>query len=214
MGTVLSAYWPDLLLLYAASALAIGSPGPSNMMIMATAMNAGRISALALAIGVTAGSLTWGALSVAGVSALIAAHAGALYAIKLLGGAYLVFLGWRSARSALRRDMPASAARPPADDSLRRLVLRGYLMHLTNPKAILGWTAIIAIGLPPQAPWQVIAAILIGCMLISLSFNCGYALAFSTAPMVALYRRARRWIEGVLAGFFIFAGARLLTARL
>lgn len=213
MVAALSAYWPDLLLLYAAFALAVGSPGPSNMMIMSTAMQAGRKPALALAAGVTAGSFTWGVLSAAGVSALIAAHAGALYAIKLLGGAYLLYLGWRSARAALRADVPASTARMTAGEPLRRLVARGYLMHLTNPKAILGWTAIIAIGLPAQAPGEIIAAILLGCLMISLTFNCGYALAFSTAPMVAAYRRARRWIEGVLAGFFIFAGVKLLATR-
>lgn len=214
MVAALSAYWPDLLLLYAAFALAVGSPGPSNMMIMSTAMNAGRRHGLALALGVSAGSLTWGVLSIAGVSALIVAHAGALYAIKLLGGAYLLFLAWRSARSALRSQPPLTPAGVPASEPLARVVMRGYLMHLTNPKAILGWTAIIAIGLPAQAPWAIVAAILLGCLTISLGLNCCYALAFSTAPMVAAYRRSRRWIEGILAGFFVFAGVKLLTTRL
>lgn len=213
MGEALAAYWPDLLLLFAAFALAVGSPGPSNMMIMSTAMNAGRRHGLALALGVSAGSLTWGVLSIAGVSALIVAHEGALYAIKLLGGAYLLFLAWRSARSALRSQPPLTPTGIPASEPITRVVTRGYLMHLTNPKAILGWTAIIAIGLPAQAPWQVIAAILLGCLMISLSLNCCYALVFSTAPMVAAYRRARRWIEAVLAGFFVVAGVKLLTTR-
>lgn len=214
MTASLSAYWTDLVLLYTAFALAAGSPGPSNMTIMATAMNAGRTHGLALAAGVTAGSLTWGILSIAGIGALIAAHAGALYAIKLLGGAYLLFLAWRSARSALDSRPPESSAGAPASEGIARVVMRGYLMHLTNPKAILGWTAIIAIGLPAQAPRIVVAAILLGCFLISLSLNCSYALAFSTAPMVAAYRRARRWIEGVLAGFLAFVGLKLLTTQL
>jgi threonine/homoserine/homoserine lactone efflux protein len=41
----------------------------------------------------------------------------------------------------------------------------------------------------------------------------GYALVFSTEPMIRLYRRARRGIEGVLAAFFGFAGLRLLMSR-
>lgn len=209
----LVAYLPDLLLLYAAFALAVASPGPSTMMIMSTAMKLGRIPALSLAMGVSAGSFTWGLLAAAGVSALIAAHASALQVIKLLGGAYLMFLAWRSARSALTRDAPQATDETLVREPLRRLMLRGYLMHLINPKAILGWTAIIAIGLPGQAPGVVLVAILAGCLVISLTLNCSYALVFSSAPMAAAYRRLRRWIDVTLAGFFAFAGVKLLSAR-
>lgn len=206
-------YLPDLLLVYSAFAIAVGSPGPSNMAIMGTSMEQGRAAGLTLALGVTTGSLTWGLLSTAGVSALIAAHAGMLLVIKIAGGLYLLYLGWRSARSALRRgDMPELAANGQPVD-FRRIYLRGYLMHITNPKAILGWTAIIAIGLKPDMPASVVVALLAGCGLISLTFNCSYALVFSSQPMVRGYRRARRYIEGALAGVFAFAGFKLLTSN-
>jgi threonine efflux protein len=136
---------------------------------------------MTLALGVTAGSLTWGVLAAIGVSALIAGHPGALHAIKIVGGLYLLFLAWRSARSAMRADMPA----PKAAASGRRTFLRGYLMHITNPKAILSWTAIIALGLRPDAPMLLVYAIIIGCGLISLLINQGYAALFSSAPMIA-----------------------------
>ncbi len=210
---VIIPYLPDLLLVFAAFAIAVGSPGPSTLAIMSTAMGAGRTPALLLAAGVTTGSFTWGVLAAAGVTALIAAHAGALYAVKIAGGLYLLYLAWRSARSALRPDAAVVMAQVPETHDFRRIYLRGLLMHLTNPKAILGWTAIIALGLPPNAPREVIYAILAGCLAISATINCCYALAFSTAPMVRGYRRARRWIEGALAGMFTFAGIKLLTTR-
>lgn len=209
----LAPYLPDLLLVYSAFAIAVGSPGPSNMAIMGTAMEQGRTAGLTLALGVSTGSLTWGLLSTAGVSALIAAHAGMLLVIKIAGGLYLLYLGWRSARSAMRRgDMPELAA-SGEPVNFRRIYLRGYLMHITNPKAILGWTAIIAIGLKPDMPASVVLALLAGCGLISLTLNCCYALAFSSQPMVRGYRRARRYIEGALAGIFAFAGFKLLTSN-
>lgn len=89
MAPCIAPYMQDLLLVYAAFALAVGSPGPSNMAVMATSMELGRKAGLTLALGVTSGSLTWGILSAAGVSALIAAHAGMLFAIKIVGGLYL-----------------------------------------------------------------------------------------------------------------------------
>jgi threonine/homoserine/homoserine lactone efflux protein len=203
-------HWPDLTLVYSAFFVAVASPGPSNLAVMATSMEHGRRAGLTLALGVTTGSLTWGILAAIGVSALIMAHPGALYAVKIVGGLYLLFLAWRSARSAMRADMPPPKAAIPG----RRAYLRGYLMHLTNPKAILSWTAIIALGLRPETPAIVVYAIVIGCMLISLVLNQGYAVLFSTAAMVAGYRRIRRRAEACLAAFFGFASFKLLTAQL
>jgi threonine/homoserine/homoserine lactone efflux protein len=201
---------PDLALVYSAFFLAVASPGPSNLAVMATSMERGRRAGLTLALGVTTGSLTWGILAAIGVSALIVAHPGALYTIKIIGGLYLLFLAWRSARSAMQAEMPP----PKAAVSGHRTYLRGYLMHLTNPKAILSWTAIIALGLRPGAPPVIVYAIIFGCLMISLLINQGYALLFSTPAMVAGYRRIRRRAEACLSAFFAFASFKLLTAQL
>lgn len=198
---------PDLALVFSAFFIAVASPGPSNLQVMATSMEHGRKAGMTLALGVTT---TWGILAAVGVTALIVAHPGALYAIKIVGGLYLLFLAWRSARSAMQAEMPP----PKAGLSGRRLYLRGYLMHLTNPKAILSWTAIIALGLRPETPPVVLYAIILGCLTISLAINQTYAYLFSTASMVAGYRRIRRRAEACLAAFFTFASFKLLTAQL
>ncbi|MNR59128.1 hypothetical protein D3C85_1803170 [compost metagenome] len=49
--------------------------------------------------------------------------------------------------------------------------------------------------------------------MLSITIFCGYAIVFSTAPMVRGYRKARRWIEGTLATVFGAAGFKLLLAR-
>lgn len=201
---------PHLALVYSAFIVAVASPGPSNLVVMATAMERGRRAGATLALGVTAGSLTWGILAAIGVTGLIVAHPEALYAVKIVGGLYLLFLAWRSARSAMRVEMPP----PKAAVSGRRAFLRGYLMHLTNPKAILSWTAIIALGLRPDTPPVVLYAIITGCMLISLAINQFYAVLFSTDSMIAGYRLIRRKAEACIAAFFAFASFRLLTSSL
>jgi threonine efflux protein len=207
------AHLSGLLLVYTAFALAVGSPGPSTFAIMAMSMERGRGTGVTLALGVTAGSFTWGLLATAGVSTLLATHAGALYVIKIAGGLYLLFLAWKSARSAMRRDANVATSGVNGPQNLTRIFLRGYLMHLTNPKAILGWIAIMALGLRPDAPNAILVAMLAGCLLISLVFNCAYALLFSTEPMVIAYRKVRRWVEACMAGVFVFAGVKLLTSK-
>lgn len=209
---IVAEHWAELSLVFAAFVLAVGSPGPSNLAIMATSMNAGRQAALVLALGVTAGSITWGILAALGISAMLAAYAPALLAVKIAGGCYLLFLALRSARSALQAQEPAATPGAASGPGWRTF-WRGYLMHLTNPKAILNWTAIMALGLGPAMPLEVVIAMLAGCFAISLAFNCGYAMLFSTAVMVRGYRRARRAAEGTFAVFFTVAGLKLLTSR-
>jgi threonine efflux protein len=200
----------QLLLVFTAYVIAAGSPGPSNMRIMGAAMHQGRQAALTLAAGVITGSIFWGMMAATGVSAILTRYAEALIVLKIFGGLYLLFLALKAGRAALMSD---AAARPVAGEaaaSRSALYRRGLLMHLGNPKAVLGWIALMTLGLGPGASWHNVVAILAGCAVLSVTIFCGYAIVFSTAPMVRLYRRARRWIEGVLAAFFGFAGLRLL----
>lgn len=204
-------YTHHLLLVYTAYLIAVASPGPSTMSIMAVAMNHGRASAVALALGVVTGIIFWAVLAATGISAVLIAWADAIFVIKIAGGLYLLYLAWKSARSALLADRGQMKAIPQATKvSLYR---RGVLIHLTNPKAILGWVAIISLGLKPDAPSHTLPAILIGCIALGLAVNLGYAVLFSTTAMGKAYRKSRRWIEGTLATIFGYAGLRLLLSK-
>ncbi|MBX5177346.1 LysE family translocator [Rhizobium lentis] len=203
-----------LLVVYAAYLIAAGSPGPSNMRIMGVAMDQGRRAALVLAAGVVSGSIFWGAMAATGVSAILAQYAEALTVLKIFGGLYLLYLAFRAASAALiAGEKPAEAAEKRDPEMASSLYRRGLLMHLTNPKSILAWIALVTLGLGPGASSYTVAAILVGCAILSVTIFCGYAIIFSTAPMVHFYRRARRWIEGTLAIFFGAAGIRLLLSR-
>lgn len=204
-----------LLVVFAAYVIAAGSPGPSNLRIMGVAMNQGRKAGLTLAAGVISGSLIWGISAATGVSALLARYAEALLVLKIFGGIYLLYLAVRAARSAMTPDTAPSSspARPDAPPSAAALYRHGLFMHLSNPKAVLAWIALVTLGLGPDASWHDVTAILAGCAVLSVAIFGGYAVVFSTAPMIRVYRRARRGIEGVLAAFFGFAGLRLLFSR-
>lgn len=81
-------------------------------------------------------------MAATGVSAILMQYAQALGILKPLGGAYLLFLAVKAGRSALTTDkrhgMQTAAARQITGFSLYK---RGLLIHLTNPKALLGWIA-------------------------------------------------------------------------
>lgn len=202
----------DLLVVYIAYVIAAGSPGPSNMAIMNVAMSQGRRPALALAAGVITMSTCWGLIAVTGISTLLVGYAHALILLKIAGGLYLLWLAWKAARSAVAAGAPSGgSARPAAAPGA--LYRRGILMHLGNPKAVLAWVAIMSLGLKPGASADMAVMAFGGCVLLGISIFSGYAVLFSTAPMVRGYARARRWIEASLAVFFTGAGSRLLFSH-
>ncbi len=206
-------YLPGILLAYSAFLLAIASPGPNILAVIGTSMGVGRQSGISLALCVASGSFTWALLTVFGLSALLATYASALLLIKVFGGAYLLWLAYKSFKSAasshdIEAKELAGGRRTPFG-----YYKRGYIIQMTNPKAALAWVAIISLGLQEGAPLWVGAAIVVGTFIMSIAIHILYALAFSTPAMVRLYGKSRRVIQGALGTFFAFAGLRLLTSR-
>ena len=209
----IAVYLPGILLAYSVFFVAIASPGPNILAVIGTSMSVGRSSGIALALGVAAGSFCWALLTASGLSALLAYYASALTVIKIVGGLYLLWLSYKSFRSA------ASAhdieARTLAGETRRPFgyALRGFTIQMTNPKAALAWIAIISLGLQQGAPLWVGFSIVAGTSILSVIIHCAYALAFSTRVMVRAYSKARRFIQGALGAMFAFAGIKMLTSR-
>lgn len=210
--TSLTIYLPGLLLAYGAFRLSIMSPGPNVLAIMGTSISRGRTAGLALALGVATGSFCWAMLTAVGLSAVLASFAIALTVIKVAGGGYLLWLAYKSLRSAAaRQDVEARQLEAGLDR--RGLYLRGLTVQMTNPKAALAWIAIMSLGLQDGAPVWVVALLVAGTTVLSVGIHGLYALAFASSPMVRLYGKARRVIQTTLGAFFALVGVKLLTLR-
>ncbi|MET1414688.1 LysE family translocator [Roseibium sp. HPY-6] len=199
----------SLLLALGIFAVGFVSIGPNILAIIGTSMERGRVAGAKLALGVGLGSGIWATLTVAGLTALIAAYAHAITILKVLGALYLLWLAYKALRSAASPG--ANLAAKPA--SGHRLMLQGLAIQMTNPKAALHWIAIVGIGLGPDAPLWVGLALIASCTLMSVLGHLAYAVTFSTQPVVDFYRRKRRWIETGLGVFFSFAAYKLATYR-
>ncbi|QFT31473.1 Threonine efflux protein [Labrenzia sp. THAF82] len=209
----ISIYLPGILLAYSAFLLAIASPGPNILAVLGTSMSTGRKSGVSLALGVAAGSFTWAVLTVLGLSALLAAYASALTVIKIFGGAYLLWLAYKSLKSAASRHDLETRELEGGKRTPSGYFIRGYIIQMMNPKAALAWIAIISLGLKADAPFWVGAVIVIGTFIMSAAIHTLYALAFSSSTMISVYSKARRTIQLLLGGFFAFAGLKLLLSR-
>lgn len=196
----------NLAVILFAALIASGSPGPATLAIAGTSMSSGRLSGLALASGVTTGSFIWSISAAFGLGAVMATHVWLFEGIRYLGAAYLMWLAIKAARSAYAGSRLATKPLPAITP--RRAYAKGLALHLTNPKAVLFFGALYAIGLPagtsPAALGIVIAAV--GTQSLIVFYL--YAIIFSSAPMTAAYARAKRWFEAFFALAF---GAIALT---
>lgn len=198
----------NLLLAYAAYFVGTASPGPSNLAIMSIAANEGRRAALAFAAGVISGSMFWATVATVGISAALIAYSHFIVAIKIVGGLYLLWLAFKSGRTALSASVAtASKAQRPA--TLKALYTKGALLHLTNPKAVLVWVSIVALS--SNGSGTAHAAVIPGCAAIGCVVFSGYALLFSMKSARRFYTRARRGLEGSLAVVFAATGIKLLA---
>lgn len=198
-------------LVLALSILAVGfiSIGPNILAIIGTSMERGRQDGTKLALGVGVGSGLWAMLTVTGLTTLITVYAGFVTLLKLFGAAYLMWLAYKAFRSAATSDdnVEPTAARG------KNLFLQGVTIQMTNPKAALHWIAIVGLGLGANAPLWVGLALIICATIVSVCGHVAYAVTFSTQPVVAFYRRFRRWIESGLGVFFTYAAYKVATFK-
>ena len=146
-----------MLTLTAVSAFLLASvvitlaPGPDNLMVLGYSLARGRTTGFAIALGCALGCFThtlWAAL---GFSALVLAMPGAFFALKLLGAAYLLWLGIGALRSRARVQLDGSAA-TAAPQSMWRNVARGFVANAVNPKVALFFMAFLPQFVTAGAP--------------------------------------------------------------
>jgi threonine/homoserine/homoserine lactone efflux protein len=199
------------LWVFALASLALAVvPGPAVLYIVAQSINGGRRAGVLSAFGVATGGLVHVIAAVIGLSALLAASAEAFTVVKLVGAAYLVWLGIRTLLS--RDDMIGGRQ---AEPTLARTYRQGVVVNVLNPK-----TALFFIAFLPQfvsadgstrAQLAALGAIFV---VIALASDLMWALVAGTAADVLRrsrgFLRAQRYVSGTV---FIGLGALAAVTR-
>ncbi|WP_422369749.1 LysE family translocator [Hoeflea sp.] len=200
----------SLLAIAAAFFIVAVSPGPANIAVATAAMHSGRRPALLFGLGLSVGLAFWGVVAATGLGVMLQNTTTFLTLLKLLGGAYLIWLAVQSGRSAARK----SGAAEEITTKHGRWFRRGLLLNLSNPKAVVAWMAALSMGLGQETDVSAVAAATLVCMGLGFANYAGYALIFSLPGFMAGYRRLRRWIDGAVAGLFALAGFGLIRSAL
>jgi threonine/homoserine/homoserine lactone efflux protein len=132
--------WPNLLAFALASALLIVIPGPSVLFVLGRSLALGRRGGLLSVLGNALGMLPAIAAVALGIGALVAQSVVVFTIVKVVGAAYLVFLGVQAIRHRKARAMPDASAAPR---TTFRLLLEGFVVGITNPKTIAFFVAVL-----------------------------------------------------------------------
>ena len=188
------------------------SPGPSLVYVSRIAMARSRRHAVAAAFGMGIGGVTFAIAAIAGLGAVLHYAEWAYLGLKIVGGAYLVYLG---IRMWLHAGRAASAPETVASGSYGRTLAAATLAQLSNPKAIVVYGSVFAALLPASPPLWMYFAIPPGIFLIETGWYLIVAFAFSTSRPRAVYARFSAWIDriagtvlGGLGAYFAFDGIR------
>lgn len=126
-----------LLVLYLVAVFVVMiAPGPDMMFVLASGVRGGPRAGFLAAVGVASSEVVHIAAAAAGLSALFAAAPAAFTALRLLGAAYLTYLGLQALRNAIRGGSLDESSADAVPVSGRRAYVRGALTNLVNPKMI------------------------------------------------------------------------------
>ena len=201
------------LLYVAAVALLIVTPGPTMLMCMTNSINHGPRRAMTSVAGAVTAVLGVMVLSAMGLGALLATSETAFTTAKVIGAAYLIWLGIRTFRSDAVLKI-GEVATPSSRSSSRSFYLQGFLVGASNPKAVLFFAAFFPQFLNPQAPiLPQFAALALTFM--AMEFTVLTTCALGVSRLVPLLQSSRpvRWINRICGGLFTLMGGLLLLSR-
>jgi threonine/homoserine/homoserine lactone efflux protein len=198
------------LWVYVAASLAlIATPGQDMIYVVTRSLAQGRFAGVCSAVGVCLGIIAHTALAALGVGAILQASEGLFVALKLLGAAYLVYLGLRMI---LSRDLPPELSGNAPPLSPVALVWQGMLSNLTNPKIVLFFFAFLPQFVDPASPHATrdLASLGVLYALLALPVKCAVGLAAGSLSERVLKRpSALKWMNRLSGTVLIGLGLRL-----
>jgi homoserine/homoserine lactone efflux protein len=190
------------------------TPGPAVLLAVSNSIDVGAKRTVFSSVGSSAGIFVVSGLAMIGMGAILATSANAFLVMKVVGAIYLIWLGmkrWRSNEALISNDAD-QATTQRRERKNWQLVAQGLGVSLTNPKAILFFSALFPQFIVPDMPlftqYLLLTSTFAICALISHAF---YVVLIS---LVKKHVAARaKLFNRIVGGTFIALGLGLLKTR-
>jgi threonine/homoserine/homoserine lactone efflux protein len=190
------------------------SPGPDTAYIVGRSAQLGWKGGATAALGIGAGGLVHVIAAALGISALLAASATAFTAVKLLGAAYLVYIGMKMLLSQDGKGTEQEIEQRPI--SMTAVFQQGFITNVLNPKVALFFLAFLPQFIDTYTPFKVLAFLSLGLIFDFNGTLWNLLVAWLSARVVIAVHsmgRVHRWIDRALGTLFIYLGIRLAVAQ-
>ena len=187
------------------------TPGLDTALILRTAALGKRREALGVVLGIQTGTLVWGTLSSLGVSALLTASQTAYTVLRMVGAAYLIWMGARMLWGSLSRNAETDGTEAvqllggSADAGLLKGLRRGVTTNLLNPKIGVFYVAVLPQFIPADAPHFAMGLLLTSVHVLEGLLWSGVLVAFAGVLRGWLQRPAARRVLDRVTGTVILA---------
>jgi threonine/homoserine/homoserine lactone efflux protein len=200
------------LAFFAVAALVIVTPGQDTALTVRNSLLGGRRGGTFTAAGVAAGQAVWTLAASAGLAALLVASEPAFVAVKVLGAAYLVFLGAQSIVHAVRGHAKVTTARGK-ELTPRAAFRQGLVSNLGNPKMAVFFSSLLPQFVPGAPTFASLFALGIVFCAMTFAWLSLYAAVVERAGTVLRRPRVRRWLDAVTGTVLVALGLRVATTR-
>ncbi|HEY8026308.1 MAG TPA: LysE family translocator [Burkholderiaceae bacterium] len=212
----------DLTLFIVSGLLLNITPGPDSLYIIGRSATQGWRAGAAAAFGIGAGTMVHVLAAAFGLSAILATSATAFTIVKLIGAAYLLYVGAgmlfkRAAKAdAGQDDVSSRTESGPASASMRQIFSQGFLTNVLNPKVALFFLAFVPQFIDPVSPHKALAFVFLGVVFnVNGMLWCNF-LAWSAATASARFKgngKLANLLNRATGGLFVALGIKLVLSR-
>lgn len=182
------------------------SPGPAVLMAARTGVTEGLRTGMFLAIGIGVGAVVWAAAALFGLALVFQAAPALLWGLKIIGGAYLIYMAWGMWRGA---DQPLDMAASNLPRSAASAFRLGVVTQLSNPKPAILFSAIFIGTVPPGTAAWVYAALLAVVFLNEAIWCTLVARIFSFNRSKAVYIGLKSILDRAFGGLLAVLGVKI-----
>lgn len=191
---------PDALATFLLAALIlIVIPGPSVLFVIGRSLAYGRRGGLLSVVGNGLGTIPLVIAVALGVGTIVAQSVLLFTIIKLLGAAYLVYLGIQAIRHRNDGNVTDAGAQPHRALSTAVMLRQGFLVGVTNPKTIVFFVAVLPQFVNFPAGNIALQMILLGMLAVTIGFVCDAIWALLAGTARTWFARSPRRLSGIRA---------------
>ena len=197
------------------ASLLVMSPGPNGVLIAKTVPTSGHMAGFANVAGFVAAFYLHGALAILGISIILVQSATAFLIVKLLGVAYLFWIGFKALVEAWRGSEVAKDIKPARKKrSLLKAFVEGFLTNALNPKVSMFYLAAFPQFMSTGASATQSAFLLVFIhSMINMVWFSAMVVVFTRLTRAARGPKFQRWLKGVTGMVFVGFGIKLATLR-